>query len=121
MSEDKLKKWYVQYGKLSAPFLQNKLKIGFKEAMKLIEAFRNDKHQIETCQYDQNRSVSNYNFIKMEVIMLKTLTFYLDESIHKNLKAYCVENNFSMKEIAIDAIKQYLASKVEIVKKKDQL
>lgn len=35
----KLKEWFNQYGKLSVPFLQMKLKVSFKEAEKLIQEF----------------------------------------------------------------------------------
>jgi len=41
--KSKLSEWYERYGKLSAVFLQARLKISFKEASRLIEEFHNGK------------------------------------------------------------------------------
>lgn len=37
--KNKFTVWFQQYGKLSAPFLQRHLKIGYKEALRLIEEY----------------------------------------------------------------------------------
>ena len=45
--------------------------------------------------------------------MLRTITFYLDEAIHKELKSYCVDNDISMKEFITTAIKEYLRKNIQ--------